>query len=83
MRSRTQDATDAAAMRLIRNAAASRMPCPTNDALAAAIGARGASAGAACLRRLEASRQITIERSNGWRVIRDAEFGCMTEGEDA
>lgn len=70
-------------MRLIRVAASGRMPCPSNDALAAAIGARGASAGAACLRRLEASRQITIERSNGWRVIRDVEFGCMTEGEDA
>lgn len=83
MRSRTQDTTDAAAMRLILNAASSRMSCPSNDAIAAAIGARGPSAGAACLRRLEASRRITIERTAGWRVIREAEFGLTTEGEDA
>lgn len=78
MRSRTQDRTDAAAMRLI---IMSRQ-CPTNDMLAAAIGARGAAAGAAALKRLEASGQITIERSNGWRVVRETQYGSMREGPD-
>lgn len=82
MRSRTQDRTDSAAMRLILMAASSRFACPSNDKLAAAIGARGAAAGAAALKRLEASGQITIERKHGWRIIRDTEYGCMTEGPD-
>lgn len=83
MRSRTQDVNDQAALRLISTAAARRMPCPSNDALSAAVGARGAAEGGACLKRLEACGQITIERTAGWRVVREAEFGLKTEGPDA
>ncbi|AOR77200.1 hypothetical protein [Novosphingobium resinovorum] len=80
MRPRTRDATDHAALQLIFR----RTACPSNDAIAAAIGARGAAAGAACLKRLEASGQIRIERPvSGWRVVIDPEFGIRREGEDA
>ncbi|MFC0204707.1 hypothetical protein [Novosphingobium soli] len=83
MRSRVQDAGDHAALWLITKAAASRLACPSNDALAAAIGARGAAAGAAALRRLELRGAITVERLAGWRLVTVVEFGCRTEGEDA
>jgi hypothetical protein len=69
-------------MWLLTMAMTGRMPCPTNDKIAAAIGARSAAAGAAALKRLEASGQITIERANGWRIIRHPEFGSKTEGPD-
>lgn len=83
MRRTGQDATDHAALVLIHKAISNRAPCPSNDRLAAAIGARGAAAGAAALKRLEASEQITVERVAGWRIVRDPEFGGKTEGEDA
>lgn len=82
MRSRTQDRTDGAAMQLIILAATGRRTCPSNDTIAAAIGARGAAAGAAALKRLEASGQITTERNAGWRIVRETEYGCKTEGPD-
>ncbi|EJL21919.1 hypothetical protein [Novosphingobium sp. AP12] len=79
MRPRTQDTTDHAALRLIIQ----RSACPSNDALAAAIGARGAAAGASALKRLERSGQITIERLAGWRKVTVTEFNITREGEDA
>lgn len=80
MRRTGQDATDAAALRLIFK----RTACPSNDELAAAIGARGASAGAAALARLERSGQVRVERPvAGWRVVIDPEFGVRREGPDA
>lgn len=82
MRSRGQDRTDTGAMWLITLAISDRMPCPSNDKIAAAIGARGAAAGAAALRRLEAKGIITIERANGWRIVRETEYGRKTEGPD-
>ncbi|KPH67538.1 hypothetical protein [Novosphingobium sp. ST904] len=83
MRSRTQDRTDSAALHAITMAASSRFECPSNDRLAAAIGARGSSAGAAALARLERSGAITVERGHGWRVVTVNEFGIRTEGPDA
>lgn len=82
MRSRAQDRTDSAAMRLITLAASSRLACPSNDKIAAAIGARGAAAGAAALSRLEKSGQITVEREAGWRTVTLTDFGSRTEGPD-
>lgn len=79
MRPRTQDTTDAAALRLITQ----RGKCPLNDELAAAIGARGAAAGAAALKRLERSGQITVERLAGWRTVTITDFNIKREGEDA
>lgn len=79
MRPRTQDTTDAAALQLITR----RSSCPTNDQLAAAIGARGAAAGAAALKRLERDGFITVERAAGWRTVTITEFGITREGEDA
>lgn len=80
MRPRRRDASDHAAMQLIMT----RAVCPSNDDLAAAIGARGAAAGAACLKRLEASGQISIERPvTGWRKVTFADGFLTREGEDA
>lgn len=79
MRPRTQDTTDGAALQLIIR----RTACPSNDDLAAAIGARGAAAGAAALKRLERSGQITVERLAGWRTVTVPAFHITREGEDA
>lgn len=79
MRPRTQDSTDHAALRLIIQ----RSSCPSNDALAAAIGARGAAAGASALKRLERDGLITIERLAGWRKVTVTEYRITREGEDA
>lgn len=79
MNARNQDATDHAALRLIIQ----RTSCPSNDDLAAAIGARGPAAGGAALRRLERAGLISIERASGWRIVTVPEFGITREGEDA
>jgi hypothetical protein len=76
---RDQDATDDAALRAITIAAAKRRPCPSNDQLAQAIGARTAAAGAAALERLERAGQITIARSPGWRTVTITSSGLRTQ----
>ncbi|WP_260927419.1 hypothetical protein [Novosphingobium sp. 9] len=78
-RPRTQDTTDHAAYQLL----AMRSRCPSNDELAAAIGARGAAAGAAALRRLEQKGMVRVEREHGWRRVTLTEFRTYSEGEDA
>lgn len=77
---RRRDASDQAAIQLL----SMRTACPSNDEIAAVIGARGAAAGAACLKRLEASGQIIIERPvPGWRKITFTDIPVSREGEDA
>ncbi|GFM29245.1 hypothetical protein [Novosphingobium sp. PY1] len=80
---RTEDSSDTAALLLLKSRAARGMPCPCNDAIAAAIGRRGPASGASALRRLERSGAITIERAHGWRTVTITEFGLTTQGEDA
>ncbi|TCM17234.1 hypothetical protein EDF56_106350 [Novosphingobium sp. PhB165] len=78
-----RDTTDHAAYRLILEAASNRQPCPSNDALAAALGARGAASGAAALTRLERSGQISVERNGAIRIVTVTQFGLRAEGMDA
>jgi hypothetical protein len=79
MRSRTQDRSDEGVVHMLTRSGT----CPSNDEIAANIGARGAAAGAAALARLDRAGRIRIEREFGWRKVTLLDNGITREGPDA
>lgn len=78
MKRRSDIASDAAVLHALTIAGAMHRPCPSNDELAIAMGARSPASGAAALKRLEERGLITVERSHGQRVVTIIESGLRT-----
>lgn len=77
---RTFEAVDEIVLRMIVRAAERGEKCPTNDCIAAAIGAASPSSGPTVLDRLARRGLITVERGNMLRVVTVLATGKRTAG---